>query len=176
MGVVAQYEVSASIPSVVGGTGKAIKYFSSRPTQSLWNSGRVGVFAPPTQTPYELLIPFEKVNGNRFEVYASGYASSVGPVAYVIQAKTNEKFILASPSNLPGMSDLPFHIRLVLEGNGLVQGTFQSMLAGVFEPEKAIKPFAINSSSFSLMVGVVFETSAEENKAALTEFRVVQPN
>lgn len=179
MGVIIQYEISAAFPSVVGGTGKAIKHFFSRPVQTLWNSGKVGVYAPSTVTPQELSVPFEKVNGSRFEVLASGYVSAVsGSVSYIIQAKNSnskEKFTLANLSNLPGATDLPFHIRLVLEGNGLIQGTVQSMLAGIFESEKAIKPFAISSPSFNLMIGVIFEASAEENKAALTEFRVVQP-
>lgn len=180
MGIIAQYEVSSAHPSVVGGTGKAIKYFFSRPTQTVWNSGKVGVYSSATITPQELSIPFEKINGSRFEIYASGYVSAPsGSVGYVIQVKnadSKEKIILASLSNLPGATDLPFHIRLVLEGNGLVQGTVQSILAGVFDPEKAIKPFVISSPLFGLMAGVAFEVSAEENKAALTEFRVIQPH
>jgi hypothetical protein len=169
--VIARYEISAAMPSVVGGTGKTIKYFFTRPTQTVWNFGKVGVYAPSIPPPQELSIPFELVNGTRFEIYASGYVSTPGPVAYIIQEKES---VLASLSNIPGESDLPFHIKLVLEGNGLIQGTIQSMLAGVFEPEKAIKPFAV-TSSLSLKIGVIFADSVDENKAALTEFKIVQP-
>jgi hypothetical protein len=177
--IVAQYDINASMASVVGGTGNEIKYFLSRPVQKLWNSGKVGVYSPSTPVPRELPLPFEKINGSRFEVYASGYASATkGSVTYLIQAKdsSSEKITLVRLSNVPGTVDLPFHVKLVLEGNGLFQGTVQSMIAGVFESEKGMKPFAINSPFFSLMIGVQFEVSAEDNKAALTEFKVVQPN
>jgi hypothetical protein len=46
MGVIAQYLVSPAAPSIVGGTGATIKYFSSQPPQSLWNSGVTGVNSP----------------------------------------------------------------------------------------------------------------------------------
>jgi hypothetical protein len=177
--IVAQFDINASMQSVVGGTGNEVKYFLSRPVQKLWNAGKVGVYSPSIPVPRELPLPFEKINGSRFEVYASGYTSAgKGHINYLIQAKDSslEKITLVSLSNIPSMVDLPFHIKLVIEGNGLFQGTVQSMLAGIFESERSIKPFAINSPSFSLMIGVQFEVSAEDNKAALTEFKVVQPN
>ena len=112
--IVAQYDINASMSSIVGGTGNEIKYFLSRPVQKLWNAGKVGVYAPSIPVPRELPLPFEKINGTRFEVYASGYASAVlGSVTYLIQAKdsNSEKITLVNLQNIPSTVDLPFHIK-----------------------------------------------------------------
>lgn len=90
MGVIGQYQVSPAFPSTVGGTGTAIKYFSSMPPQSLWNSGVVGVNTPqasaqlgatPSSTSALGQLSFDsvanKVVGGRFRMYASGTVLSV---------------------------------------------------------------------------------------------------
>jgi hypothetical protein len=99
MSIVSQYEVSATFPSIVGGTGVAAKYFFSNPPQSLWNAGQPGVNTPqqssqlgqvPTATTAFGQLPFPlglgsqagsgKVVGTRFRIYMSGSASSaIGP-------------------------------------------------------------------------------------------------
>ncbi len=172
---IVKFDISASAPSIVGGAGTTIKRFSDRANLS------------------DLLLPFgSAVDGQSFEVYASGYVSAAGRVTYVVQANTNPSLTeagvfvdLAGGSNIPGASDLPFHIALVLMGHsatGKVQGWVESMmLGGVSFPKKATTPLQINFirtdthiAPFSLAMGVIFEESAEENRAALTEFRAVQ--
>lgn len=89
MGVIAQYQVSPALPSVVGGTGTTIKYFASLPPQSLWNSGISGVNTPqassqlgatPSASSGLGQLSFESVafrsQGGRFRIYMSGTASS----------------------------------------------------------------------------------------------------
>jgi len=90
MSVIEQYQVSVSNPSIVGGTGTTIKYFSSNPPQSLWNSGATGVAAPissaqlggtPSATSASGQLSFDsvayKAQGGRFRIYASGTCLSV---------------------------------------------------------------------------------------------------
>jgi hypothetical protein len=87
--IIEQYQVSVAYPAVVGGTGTAIKYFSSNPPQSLWNSGVSGVNAPVTSTQLGGTpssssalgqMSFDsvayKLQGGRFRFYASGTAVS----------------------------------------------------------------------------------------------------
>lgn len=111
MGVIAQYQVSASNPSIVGGTGTTIKYFSSNPPQSLWNSGVTGVNSPissaqlggtPSSTTALGQLSFDsvafKLNGSRFRIYASGTANSATTsVTYkpIVQIQTGT---IASPT------------------------------------------------------------------------------
>ncbi len=111
MGVIAQYQVSASNPSIVGGTGTTIKYFSSNPPQSLWNSGVTGVNAPvgssqlgatPSSTNANGQLSFDtvayKLNGGRFRMYASGTVLSVtGTPTFTPTVQINTGTI-ASPS------------------------------------------------------------------------------
>src|SRR6266404_1992566 len=173
---IVKFDISASAPSIVGGAGTSIKRFSDRTNLS------------------DLLLPFgSTIDGQTFEVYASGFISTpAGRVTYVVQANTNPSLTeagvyvdLARGSNIPGASDVPFHIALVLMGHsatGKVQGWVESMmLGGVSFPKKATTPLQINFirtdthiAPFSLAMGVIFEESAEENRAALTEFRAVQ--
>jgi len=54
---------------------------------------------------------------------------------------------------------------------GIMIGSFEQMLGGVLT-KGAITPFPVRA--LSLSVGVIFEESAAENKALLTEFRAVQ--
>ncbi len=110
MGVIAQYQVSPALPSIVGGTGTTIKYFASLPPQSLWNSGVTGVNAPqassqlgatPSASSALGQLSFESVafrsQGGRFRMYASGVASSDGTptITPVVQINTGT---IASPS------------------------------------------------------------------------------
>jgi len=103
MGVIAQYEVSYSNPSTVGGTNSVLQYFSSNPTQNLWNSGATGVntSATPnnlgsvpsaTNATGQLNMPtIGRLNGNRFSIFASGNAvasASTPTITPVIQIQT----------------------------------------------------------------------------------------
>ena len=111
MSVIAQYQVSQSNPSTVGGTNTTLQYFTSNPPQSLWNSGVTGVNAPITntelgQTPSstsalgQLDFPqFASLKGNRFSIIATGNAvasASTPTIAPIIQV--NKSTNLASPS------------------------------------------------------------------------------
>jgi hypothetical protein len=110
MGVIAQYQVSAANPSIVGGTGGGIKYFSSNPPQSLWNSGATGVNSPqnsaqlgntPSSSSALGQLSFDtvayKLNGSRFSMYASGTAISgtTSTIAPIVQYNSGT---VASPS------------------------------------------------------------------------------
>ena len=66
--IVAQYEISASTASVVGGTGNEIKFFLSRPVQKFWNAGKVGVYTRQSNScsSESYFLPFEKINGSLF--------------------------------------------------------------------------------------------------------------
>jgi hypothetical protein len=110
MGVIAQYQVSASNPSTVGGTGTTIKYFTSNPPQSLWNSGVTGVNSPqssaqlggtPSSTSALGQLSFDsvalKLNGGRFRIYASGNATLTGTPTLTATVQINTGTI-ASPS------------------------------------------------------------------------------
>lgn len=211
MSVIANYEVSAAFPSTVGGTGTAIKYFSSNPPASLWNVGAAGVNAPATTNNFgavptatnslgQMLIPSSgKVNGNRFEIYASGYVSAAaGLVTYTLQSNTNVNasgaspaYVIlgpagAAPTNTPGtVNNLPWHLHVVLEGDsasGIVQGTAESLLNNVLAGPAVITALtgvnfsgsAAGFAPFGLVIGVTFATSAAANSASLTEFKVVQ--
>jgi hypothetical protein len=211
MSVLAQYEVTAAFPSTVGGAGTTIKYFSSNPPASLWNVGQPGINAPattnnlgavPTATNAlgQLTLPSAgKMNGQRFEIFASGYVSAAaGLVTYTLQSNTNVNLTGASPAyvilgpggvaptNTPGTaSNLPFHLHVVLEGDsasGIVQGIADSMLNNVFADDAAITAlsgvnFSGSSAGFGplgFVIGVTFATSAAGNSASLTEFKIVQ--
>src|SRR6266478_2803054 len=134
---IVKFDISASAPSIVGGAGTTIKRFSDNKV--------------PTSD--QLLLPFgSAVDGQSFEVYVSGYVSAAaGRVGYRIQANTHPSpteapvyVDLAGGSNIPGASDLPFHIALVLMGHsatGKVQGWVESMmLGGVSFPKRATTP------------------------------------
>src|SRR5260221_4676163 len=110
MGVIERYQVSASNPSTVGGTGTTIKYFSSNPPQSLWNSGVTGVNSPvtsaqlgatPSSTSALGQMSFDsvasKVVGGRFRMYATGNATgtSTPTVTATVQINTGT---IATPS------------------------------------------------------------------------------
>jgi hypothetical protein len=109
-----------------------------------------------------LLLPFSgAIDGQRFEVYISGSVSApVGRVTYLIQANTNVSLV-----------EEPFSL-------GLLGHTATGTMIGSFEafhiPGRAITPFLVRKPSFSLSVGAIFENSAEENSASLTEFRACQ--
>ncbi len=174
MSTIAKFgDISASVPSVVGGMGSSIKYFL-RPEVNPLN---VSLRIPPE----EFLLPFGTPIGNRLEAYVSGYAASAGSVTYTVEANTNFNNVglppslvtLVNVSSTPVLEDSPFHIHLVFIVGDIVYGTFESLLNGAFMPERAMTPFRI-SGLFSLRAGVMFQTSAETNRAALTEFRVVQ--
>jgi len=111
MGVIAEYLVSASNPSTVGGTNTTVQYFTSNPPQSLWNSGVTGVSTPVTSgelgyTPSstsargQLDMPqFASLVGQRFRILASGNAvasASTPTITPIIQINTSTN--LASPS------------------------------------------------------------------------------
>lgn len=110
MGVIEQYLVSTAFPSVVGGTGTTIKYFSSNPPQSLWNSGVSGVNAPVTATQLGGTpssssalgqLSFDsvayKLQGGRFKLVASGSAVATGTPTVTATVQINTGTI-ASPS------------------------------------------------------------------------------
>lgn len=110
MGVIAQYQVSASNPSTVGGTGTTIKYFSSNPPQSLWNTGVTGVNTPissaqlggtPSASSALGQLSFDsvasKINGGRFRIYASGNATLTGTPTLTATVQINTGTI-ATPS------------------------------------------------------------------------------
>lgn len=169
MGTVAQYNVSATSPSIVGGTGNTIKYFLNRSSI-------------PSLVSRELILPFTTPTGSRLEAYITGRASSVGQIRYTVQANTNVNNVglpphliqLGETSSFNG--DSFFHFRLVLVVDDVVQGTFQSLVDGAFSKEWAIPLFQSSRDvfRFSLLAGVTFETSAETNRALLTEFKIVQ--
>lgn len=111
MGVIAEYAVSPANPSNVGGTGTSIKYFSSNPPQSLWNSGVTGVNAPqssaqlggtPSSSSALGQLSFDsvayKLNGGRFRVYASGSALSVTGTPTVTATVQINTGTISSPS------------------------------------------------------------------------------
>src|SRR5258708_39645664 len=104
MGVIAQYEVSASVPSVINGTG-GTKYFSSGPTIPQWNAGATGVGARvdssqlgniPSVSNALGQLSFDsvagKLNGGRVRLYATGSnfssLSTLYGVTPVIQVNT----------------------------------------------------------------------------------------
>jgi hypothetical protein len=110
MGVIEKYLVSTSNPSIVGGTGTTIKYFSSNPPQSLWNSGVAGVNSPitatqlgatPSSTSANGQLSFDsvayKLQGGRFRMYASGSAVATGTPTVTATVQINTGTI-ASPS------------------------------------------------------------------------------
>lgn len=85
MGVIAQYEVSPTNPSVVGGAGAGIKYFGNTPTNNSWNFGIPGSNPPQDSRQFSVIpsatsalgqLPCSKLPGGRFRMYASGSASS----------------------------------------------------------------------------------------------------
>jgi len=103
MSVIAEYAVSASNPSTVGGTSGVLQYFSSNPSQNLWNSGATGVntSATPnnlgsvpssTNATGQLNMPsLGRLNGNRFSIYATGSAvasASTPTITPIIQIQT----------------------------------------------------------------------------------------
>lgn len=110
MGVIERYQVSAAAPSTVGGTGTTIKYFSSNPPQSLWNSGVTGVSAPissaqlggtPSSSSALGQLSFDsvasKIVGGRFRIYATGNATATGTPTVTATVQINTGTI-ASPS------------------------------------------------------------------------------
>lgn len=170
MSTLAEFQISASAPSFVGGPGTETKFFKDNSYLE--------------QLPY----PFSGDGQSSLEIYATGVASSRGSVKYVIAAVTDVpagrgQIPLADPSNIPGIAT-PFSLRLMLHADsacGMVQGTVASLLNGVSEPEKAITSFKVEKSNwsrsnhapFNLVVGVAFAESAESNGAALFEFKIV---
>lgn len=111
MGVIEQYQVSQAFPSIVGGTGTTIKYFSSNPSQSLWNSGVTGVNSPitatqlggtPSSTSANGQLSFDsvatKLTGGRFRMIASGSALSVTGTPTVTATVQINTGTIASPS------------------------------------------------------------------------------
>ena len=114
MGVIAQYEVSASVPSVINGTG-GTKYFSSGPTIPQWNAGATGVGARvdssqlgniPSVSNALGQLSFDsvagKLNGGRVRLYATGSnfpsLSTLYGVTPTIQVNTGT---LTSPNYVP---------------------------------------------------------------------------
>jgi hypothetical protein len=110
MGVIERYQVNASNPSTVGGTGTTIKYFSSNPPQSLWNVGQPGVNAPitnsqlgatPSASSANGQLSFDsvaqKVVGGRFRMYATGNATLTGTPTLTATIQINTGTI-ATPS------------------------------------------------------------------------------
>ncbi len=170
--VISKFDISASAPSVVGGTGTTIKRFVNRPpAQQMVGPGITLVNPNPSD---QLLLPFSgSTDGQHFEVYISGSVSAaVGRVTYLIQ--TND-ITLAGGSHTPRDIDIPFIFSLGLLGHsatGIMIGSFEGMIGGVLT-KGALTPFPVRAS-LSLSVGVIFEESAAENKALLTEFRAVQ--
>ena len=173
--VIAKFDISASAPSVVAGAGTTIKRFLNRPPARQMIGP--GVTFPLNQNHLQdqLLLPFSgAIDGQHFEVYISGSVSAaVGRVTYVIQANASE-LTLAEGSHTPRDIDIPFTFSLGLLGHsatGTMIGSFEGMIGGVLT-KGAITPFPVRS--LSLSVGVIFEESAEENRASLTEFRACQ--
>src|SRR6266436_9448980 len=95
--VIAQYNISASSPSVVGGTGTTIKRFFNRPPARQMVGPGVTLPVKPNHLQDRLLLPFSgSIDGQFFEVYISGSVSAVvGRVTYVIQANASEPITLA---------------------------------------------------------------------------------
>lgn len=99
MGVIAQFQISASNPTTVSGIGTGIKYFGSGPTASLlWNAGAKGVNShvdsstPLIGTTGQLSPAVNgKLFGGRFRIYASGVASSATTptITPVVSINTN---------------------------------------------------------------------------------------
>jgi hypothetical protein len=172
--VIAQFDISASSPSVVGGAGTTIKRFVNRPPAQQMVGPGVTLPVNPNHLQDQLLLPFSgAIDGQHFEVYISGSVSApVGRVTYVIQAND---ITLAGGSHTPRDIDIPFTFSLGLLGHsatGTMIGSFEGMIGGVLT-KGAITPFPVRPS-LSFSVGVIFEKSAAENKALLTEFRAVQ--
>lgn len=116
MSVVAQYQISASNPSTVGGTSGSLQYFFSNPPQSLWNSGATGVNAPVTNTQLGQvpsstsglgMLPFDaagfKLQAGRFKLVASGFASvttgtpTLTPIVQIVTPNVTTGSIYTSP-------------------------------------------------------------------------------
>jgi len=175
---IAKFDISASAPSVVSGAGTTIKrFFFNRPPARQMIGPGVTLSVNPNHLQDQLLLPFSgAIDGQFFEVYISGSVSAVvGQVTYVIQANASEPITLAGGSHTPRDIDIPFTFSLGLLGHsatGIMIGSFEGMIGGVLT-KGAITPFPVRSS-LSLSVGVIFEESAAENSASLTEFRAVQ--
>ena len=176
--MIAKFDIGASSPSIVGGTGTTIKRFLNRPPAGQMIGPGVTLPVNPNHLQDQLLLPFSgAIDGQLFEVYISGSVSAaIGRVTYVIQENIGE-VTLAEGSHVPRDLDVPFTFNLALLGHtatGKMIGSFEAMLAGFHIPERAIPLLFPVRASLSLSVGVIFENSAEENSAALTEFRAVQ--
>jgi hypothetical protein len=172
--VIAKFDISASSPSVVGGTGTTIKRFVNRPPARQMVGPGVTIPVNPNHLQDQLLLPFSgAIDGQRFEVYISGSVSAaVSRVTYLIQENVGE-VTLAGASHTPRDIDIPFTFSLGLLGHsatGTMIGSFEGVIGGVLT-KGAITPFPVRQS-LSLSVGVIFENSAEASSASLTEFKV----
>jgi len=116
MATVLQYQISEAFPSTVGGTSGVLQYFFSNPPQSLWNAGQPGVNTPqqssqlgqvPSATSSIGMLAFDasafKLQGARFRLYASGYASTttgtptITPVVQIVTPNASTGSIYVSP-------------------------------------------------------------------------------
>ena len=145
MGVVVDYQVAGNNPSVVGGTGVAIKYFPRLLGSSI---GVQSVAPSATSAVGQLAVPgYNILNGQNFGVFAAGNIGSdlgdpSGTFSVLVQAQTSAN--LAAPkyitlasiaATVPGFSGgNSWSIKLSLYGDttsGIVGGSFTSYVNGV---------------------------------------------
>lgn len=214
MGVIAQYQVSASNPSTVGGTSGVIQYFSSNPPQSLWNSGVTGVNAPlssaqlggtPSSTSALGQLSFDtvafKLNGSRFKMVASGYASTTTGTPTLTAAVYYNSGTIASPSYAALLGNVASNATVAnkpvawsLVGDlyfdptsGTISGfqeyTYANASGGGSDKTQiwvaltsvtGVTAGGIYATQSGFVVGVTFSAGTTGNSASLTEFKIIQ--
>lgn len=227
MGVIAQYQVSLASPSTVGGTSGVLQYFSSNPNTNLWNVGTTGVNGLVTSNQLGLVpsasnasgqlqiytqsgtpagVNFViggtgegKLLGQRFRVYASGYASTTAGTPTITPIIQVNKGTIASPTyvTLAGnvassatVANQPVGWSIAFDGmldpisatiHGFMKYQYQSLSGSAQAAEAGITPItglvvanAQGNAGFGLVAGITFSAGNVGNSASLTEFKIVQ--
>jgi hypothetical protein len=230
MSVIAQYQVSVANPSTVGGASGSIQYFFSNPPLSLWNVGATGVNTPQqssqigqvpsatnasgqlqiyTQSGTPAGVNFViggagegKLLGQRFRVYASGYASTTTGVPTITPIIQLNKGTIPSPTyvTLGGgvassatVATVPLGWSIAFDGlldpvsatihgfmkyqyqQGAGGGTSAAVAeAGITEITGLVLANAQGAAGFGLVCGITFSAGTTGNSASLTEFKIVQ--
>lgn len=202
MSVLADFQVNGLNPSVIGGTGVAIKYFP----RLLGSAIGVQSVAPSATSAAGQLVPpaFNELNGRTFKVQAAGTVLPfTGGGTYTVSLQANTGTV-ASPSyttiastgaiTLASATPVNFMLDVTLMGNtavGKLDGYYQGSTNGALavtggtaqrEIDAALSGLnfgtGLTSSGnqgvpFGLVVGVTFSVSLAQNSASLYQFQVI---